>query len=62
MYQYVLQNIFSKQGFHEENNVAILVELLSNGSLKDVHKKIQEGGEMKDYANTSRQIFLIGVT
>lgn len=52
---------YSKIDFLEENNITIIMELASKGSLKEVLKKIQEHDGPKDYTNTSRQIILIGV-
>ncbi|KAK8846489.1 hypothetical protein M9Y10_020512 [Tritrichomonas musculus] len=52
---------YSKVDFQEENNVTIIMELATNGSLKEVLKKIQGNDGPKDYTNTTRQIIIVGV-
>lgn len=52
---------FSLQDFQGENNVTLIIEYATNGSLFDVLKKIQGFDGPKDYTNTSKQKILIGV-
>lgn len=52
---------FSLQDFQGENNVTIIMEFASKGSLADVLNKIQNFDGPQDYSNTTRQKILIGV-
>lgn len=52
---------YSKVDFQEENNIVLIMELATNGSLLDVIKKIELSDGPHEYTNTSRQIILIGI-
>lgn len=52
---------YSTTDFLEEQNITLIMELATNGSLQDVIKKLENNYGPADYTNTSRQIILIGV-
>ena len=52
---------YSKIYFHDENNIAIIMELAKNGSLREVLRQIQQNDGPNNYTNTTRQIILVGI-
>ena len=53
---------FSRTDIHDENNVTIILDYASNGSLQDKLEKIRDEKDFKEMTNTVRQKILIGVS
>lgn len=52
---------FSLKDFFDENNVTILMNLATNGSLADLLSKLRNNYTIRNFTNTTRQIILVGV-